>query len=131
MKKKVIPAIFIIVLIIIIGAIYAGQIVYQHYSYSTEKVDLNSYFKISDAEDTAIILHNSLIKERARLIDGYYYMDFDSVQKYLNDRFYYGTVDDAVAKLKQEIADMLGINQVKVSRLEASSKKKIKEYICA
>lgn len=32
---------------------------------------------------------------------------------------------------QQEIADMMGINQVKVSRLESSSKKKIKEYICA
>ena len=32
---------------------------------------------------------------------------------------------------QQEVAAMLGINQVKVSRLESSSKKKIKEYICA
>lgn len=32
---------------------------------------------------------------------------------------------------QQEAANMLGINQVKVSRLETSSKKKIKEYICA
>lgn len=32
---------------------------------------------------------------------------------------------------QQEIANLLGINQVKVSRLETSSKKKIKEYICA
>ena len=96
MKKKVIPAIFIIALIIIIGAIYAGQIFYQHYSYSNEKVDLNSYFKITDGQDTAIILHNSLIKERAKFIDGYYYMDFDSVQKYLNDRFYYGKADNSL-----------------------------------
>ena len=32
---------------------------------------------------------------------------------------------------QQETADALGINQVKVSRLESSSKKKIKKYICA
>ncbi len=32
---------------------------------------------------------------------------------------------------QQEVADIMGINQVKVSRLETSSKKKIKEYICA
>ena len=32
---------------------------------------------------------------------------------------------------QQEAAELLGINQVKVSRLETSSKKKIKEYICA
>lgn len=32
---------------------------------------------------------------------------------------------------QQEVAEILGINQVKVSRLENSSKRKIKEYICA
>jgi len=32
---------------------------------------------------------------------------------------------------QQEVADFLGIKQVKVSRVESSSKKKIKEYICA
>ena len=32
---------------------------------------------------------------------------------------------------QQETADVLGINQVKVSRLENTSKRKIKEYICA
>ena len=32
---------------------------------------------------------------------------------------------------QQEVAEMLGINQVKVSRLESKGKRKIKEYICA
>ena len=32
---------------------------------------------------------------------------------------------------QQEIARMLGIKQVKVSRIETKSKKKIKEYLCA
>ena len=56
MKKKVIPAIIIIALIFIMGGIYALQIVYQHYSYSTEKADLNAYFDIKSDSDVAIIL---------------------------------------------------------------------------
>jgi hypothetical protein len=96
MKKKVIPAIIIIALILIIGGIYAGQIVYQHYSYSTERADLNSYFDISGDTDVAIILGNERIEERARLLDGHYYMDFASVQKYLNRRFYYGEADNTL-----------------------------------
>lgn len=32
---------------------------------------------------------------------------------------------------QQEVANILGINQVKVSRLESKGKRKIKEYICA
>lgn len=48
----------------------------------------------------------------------------DIEKKVINYRYFYGYS-------QQEIADMLGINQVKVSRIETSSKKKIKEYICA
>lgn len=96
MKKKVIPAIIIIALIFIIGGIYALQIVYQHYSYSNEKADLNEYFDISGDSDVAIILGNERIGERAFLLDDTYYMDFDSVQKYLNDRFYYGQADSTL-----------------------------------
>ena len=51
------------------------------------------------------------------------YLD-DIEKKVINYRYYYGYS-------QQEIADLLGINQVKVSRLESSSKKKIKKYINA
>ncbi len=96
MKKKVIPAIIIIALILVIGGIYAGQIAYQRYSYSTEKADLGDYYDITSDTDVAIILGNERIEERALLLDGHYYMDFPSVQKYLNDRFYYGKSDDTL-----------------------------------
>ena len=48
----------------------------------------------------------------------------DTERKIIDYRYYYGYS-------QQEVADILGINQVKVSRMETSSKKKIKEYICA
>ena len=96
MKKKVIPAIIIIALILIIGGVYAGQIVYKHYSYSSERADLDNYFDITDDTDVAIILGDSRIEERAKLIDGHYYMAFASVQKLLNDRFFFGEADNTL-----------------------------------
>ena len=48
----------------------------------------------------------------------------DQEKKVIDYRYFYGYS-------QQEVADILGINQVKVSRIETSSKKKIKEYICA
>ena len=62
--------------------------------------------------DTKILIKDSLNvlnEEERNVIDLRYFKDFT----------------------QQETAEMLGINQVKVSRLETSSKKKIKEYICA
>ena len=62
--------------------------------------------------DTKILVNDSLevlSDEERQVIDMRYFKDYT----------------------QQETADMLGINQVKVSRLETSSKKKIKKYICA
>ena len=93
MKKKILPAIIIIVLIFIFAGIYVGQEMLKKYSYSTEKADLEAYFGVEGDNDVPIILGNEKIEEHAKLFDGYYYMDFASVQKYLNDRFYYGVED--------------------------------------
>jgi len=93
MKKKVIPAIIIIVLIFMFAGVFALQQFMKRYSYSTETADLDAYFGVTSATDVPIILGNEFIEEHAQILDGYYYMDFASVQKYLNDRFYYGIED--------------------------------------
>lgn len=93
MKKKVIPAIIIIVLIFVFAGVFALQQFMKRYSYSTEKADQDAYFGVTSATDVPIILGNEFIEEHAQILDGYYYMDFASVQKYLNDRFYYGIED--------------------------------------
>ena len=62
--------------------------------------------------DTKILVNDSLDvlnEDERKVIDLRYFKDFT----------------------QQEAADLLGINQVKVSRLETSSKKKIKKYISA
>ena len=88
MKKKIIPIVAAIVLIIIIGCVSFGGRIIEKYSYSKERADLNEYYSISDQEDVAIVLQNEIIAERAKLIEGTYYLDLATVHKYFNDRFY-------------------------------------------
>lgn len=88
MKKKIIPIVAAIVLIIMIGCVSFGGKIIEKYSYSKERADLDEYYRISDSEDTAIVLQNEIIEERARLIEGTYYLDLATVHKYFNDRFY-------------------------------------------
>lgn len=88
MKKKLIPIVTAIVLIIIIGGISFGRMFVEKYSYSKERADLYEYYEISGEEDVAVILQDEMIKERARLFDGVYYLDLATVHKYFNDRFY-------------------------------------------
>lgn len=88
MKKKVIPILMAIALIIIIGGISFGGKIIEKYSYSKERADLNAYYNISDSKDAAIVLQNEIVEERARVLDGTWYLDLDTIHKYLNDRFY-------------------------------------------
>lgn len=88
MKKKIIPVLIAIVLIIIIGAVSVGVKLADKYSYSKEHADLEEYFSIDSADEAAIVLGNELVEESAKLIDGVYYFDLATVHKYFNDRFY-------------------------------------------
>lgn len=88
MKKKILPVVIAIVLIIVIAGISLGGRLLGKYSYSKERADLNEYFHMSGESDVAIVLQDELIEERARLFDGIYYMDLNTVHKYFNDRFY-------------------------------------------
>ncbi len=88
MKKKILPVVIAIALIIVIAGISLGKVLLDKYSYSKERADLNDYYHISDEADVAIVLQDELIGERARLFEGVYYLDLDTVHKYFNDRFY-------------------------------------------
>ena len=99
------PAILIIALFFIVGGFYGYGLVKDGalenmFFYNSQKADLNNYFNISDDKEVAIVLNDErleektkIIDEQARVIDGVYYMDFPTVQKYLNSRFYYGAED--------------------------------------
>ena len=88
MKKKIIPVLLAIVLIIVIAGISFGTKILEKYSYTKERADLDAYFQMAGDSDVAIVLQNEIIEERARLFDGVYYVDLNTVHKYFNDRFY-------------------------------------------
>ena len=88
MKKKIIPVLIAIVLIIVIAGVSFGAKILERYSYTKDRADLNAYFGMSGDGDVAIVLQNEIIEERARLFDGVYYLDLNTVHKYFNDRFY-------------------------------------------
>lgn len=88
MKKKIVPVLIAIVLIIVIAGISIGAKLLERYSYSKERADLNAYFDMRGDTDVAIVLQDEIIEERAALFDGIYYLDLNTVHTYFNDRFY-------------------------------------------
>ncbi len=85
--KKLIPIIVALVLIVIIGAATAGTIVFDKYSYSKERADMQEYFGVQ-GDRLAIILQDERVDETAVLKDGICYFDLNTVHKYFNDTFY-------------------------------------------
>lgn len=86
--KKVIPALIAIVLILVIVAGSVGVKLAEKYSYSKERADMEEYYDLNDENETAIVLQDELLEDKALLLDGTYYFALDTVHQYLNERFY-------------------------------------------
>lgn len=87
MKKKVIPVLVALFLIILVGAGAVGKILIDKYSYSKETADMNEYYQVS-GEQSAIILQDEMVEEKIIVRNGVCYLDLATVHKYLNEIFY-------------------------------------------
>lgn len=88
MKRKIIPVLIAILLIILILAGAAGAFLYEKYSYSRETADLETYFGLEKEDDVAIVLNDAIIEEKGILRNGHCYLSLENVHAYINDRFY-------------------------------------------
>ncbi len=85
--KKSIPVLVALFLIIVIGAATVGKVLIGKYSYSTEMADLDEFYQVS-GEQSAIILQDEMVEEKAIINNGICYLDLATVHKYLNEIFY-------------------------------------------
>lgn len=87
MRKKIIPVIVALVLILIVGIVGFGGRLLDKYSYSKELADLDEYYGVAQGQ-LAIILQDEMISEKAVLREDTVYFDLDTVGLYLNEGFY-------------------------------------------
>lgn len=92
--KKFMIILITIVLIILLGAGFAFTFLYDKYSYSTERADLQEYYGLESEEQVAIVLQDEMLTEKAILRDGIYYLDLNTIHTYFNERFY---LDNSIA----------------------------------
>lgn len=88
MKKRWIPVLIALTLIVIILAGAAGVFLFEKYSYSKEQADLDAYFGLSADEEVAVVLNDAIVEEKGILYQGHCYLDLETVHAYINDRFY-------------------------------------------
>lgn len=91
--KKTLKIIFAaIAFVMVLGAAVLGFLLYGKYSEGTERADRNAYFELNAAGDGAIMLDGSILEEKCRVLNGICYLDIETVQQYLHNRFYYTEV---------------------------------------
>ena len=88
MKRKVIPVLIGLLLIVLILAGAAGVFLFQRYSGSKEEADLNAYFGLNGSREVAIVWNQELTEEKGLLQDERCYLKLDTVHEMLNERFY-------------------------------------------
>lgn len=86
-KRKILPVLFAMVLMVAIAAGAIGVWLNEKYSYGTDVMDLQQYYGVEDG-CLAVFLQEDKLKEQAVLKDGICYLDLDFVKRNLNDTFY-------------------------------------------
>lgn len=89
MKKKILPALVVIglILLIVAGIIISNLI--KKYTPTDERADLYEHFGVTSDSDAAILLNHQPIDSYATLINGAIYLDYWFVHDTLNPRFYW------------------------------------------
>ena len=64
MKKRIMPVLVAMGLIVLIVAAAGGVFLYQRYSYSKEEADVNAYFGLGSPEEMAVVLNDGLAEQK-------------------------------------------------------------------
>ena len=79
----------VLILIVLVAAAGIGTALIRRYMPSGEKMDGSEYFSLNDSSETALVVNRELKEEKAKIIDGRYYIENTVVGEYINGRFYW------------------------------------------
>ncbi|MGN0348836.1 MAG: glycosyl hydrolase family 18 protein [Roseburia sp.] len=89
MKKKAIPIIAALILIVVVFLFMLLGNLIEKYTPTKERRELSEYYAISSQEQVALILNNEVLPVHGKIIDGFIYLDFNTVHDFINQRFFW------------------------------------------
>lgn len=96
MKKKVIPVLVVLALILIMGIVIVISNLVKKYTPTSERKDLNEYFHIISEEQPPILVDNTLTDSYSQIINGQIYIDFQFLHDHINSRFYWDSNENVL-----------------------------------
>lgn len=124
MKRKVLPVLLAMVLMIAIAAGAIGVWLNDKYSYGTDVMLLKDYFGVDEGH-LAVYIQEEKVSDQAILKSGVCYLDQTFVKHYLNDTFY---VDQALNRLLY--TDAAGTIETEIGTQEYSVYGQTKNFEC-
>lgn len=100
--QAVIPVAVAIVLIGVIAVVSFKTGLFEDWGYSSEKADLNSYFKCISDDTASVIRDGEVTDEKIKVKDDHLYLSLNEVDETLNGNFYY---EDATGRLLYTTGD--------------------------
>lgn len=87
-KKNANPSGKVIILLLLFIIVVAAIIIIKKFTPSKDVMDLSEYYK-TESNEISIVLHNRLYEEKGLYIDDRVYIDYTTVAKQFNKRFYW------------------------------------------
>lgn len=88
-RRRVSPVLVVAGLIIIVAAAGVASAVIGRYRPTKEMADTDEYFGIQSEDEVALVVNGEVLKDHGALIDGAAYLSLDTVNEYVNSRFYW------------------------------------------
>lgn len=93
MKKKIVPVLAAMALIVVLAAIgIVGKLV-EKYIPTDERLDSSEYFGVAGDGQAALVMQDELVSQKGMIKDGLLYLDYRAVKDYLNDKFYWDSAE--------------------------------------
>lgn len=89
MKKKVIPILVAMLLVVVVALVGIVTMTIKKHTPSDKEMDAGTYYKVENSDDVAVILQDAVSEKKGKLIDGKVYLDYGTVSSTLNKRFYW------------------------------------------
>lgn len=94
--QAVIPVAVAVILIVVILIVGIKTGLFDSFTYSSSKADLNSYFRCTGLNEATIIRDGEITDERMTVRDGHLYVDSEIVDDNYNDNFYYEAAQNSL-----------------------------------
>ncbi len=87
--KKVIPTLVVLILIVGVACAWVMSIIKEKNTPTDERMDKAVYYNLTEEDQVPLIINGTVCETFGKKIDGTVFIDYDTVSKLINKRFYW------------------------------------------